>query len=342
MKTVTAKPDSWLHQQNEAVVEPERRIIDPHHHLWRKRFGQDYLLPELWRDTDSGHCIEQTVFIECHAFYDKGATPERRSLGETTVIADLVRSSHDSGNTPVGGMVINVDLRLGNDREQLLDLIHAHQEIAGQWIKGVRFASAHDPTPDNLVIQLQADPDLYHQPGFQKGVRLLGELGLTYDTWHYHHQMADFISLARAVPDTILVLDHFGTPLGIGAYRSQRQQIFHRWQQDIAKLAEYDNVYLKLGGLAMPDNGFDWHHQDAPADASQLIREQGKYYLHAIECFGPQRCMFESNFPVDRLSISYRSLWNGYKRLVADFSNADKDALFYGTAANVYRLSAID
>ncbi len=340
MKTVTAKPDSWLLQHNEAVVEPERRIIDPHHHLWRKRFGQDYLLPELWQDTRSGHCIEQTVFIECHAFYDKTAAPERQSLGETTVITDLVRASHESDNTPIGGMVINVDLRLGSDRAQLLALLKAHEEVAGHWIKGVRCAGAYDASPENLVIPLQADPDLYRQPGFQSGVRLLGELGLTYDTWHYHHQMKDFIYLAQAAPDTTLVLDHFGTPLGVGAYRSQRREIFQQWQQDIALLAKYDNVYLKLGGLAMPDNGFDWHHQPMPADASQLINEQGHYYQHAIECFGPQRCMFESNFPVDRLSISYRSLWNAYKKLVADFSEADKDALFYGTAAQVYQLSA--
>jgi predicted TIM-barrel fold metal-dependent hydrolase len=339
MKTLTARPDSWLEQHLEPVIDPDRRIIDPHHHLWRKRFGQDYLLPELWKDTGSGHCIEQTVFIECRSFYDKTATPERRSLGETAAIAQLVETSQRSGKTPIGGMVVNVDLRLGSDCSLLQDLLAEHMAIAGNWLKGIRFAGAHDTHPEELVIPLQADPDLYRQPGFQQGVKLLGKLGLTYDTWHYHHQMKDFISLAQAVPDTPLILDHFGTPLGTGSYRSQRQAIFEQWQKDISALAEYENVYLKLGGLAMPDNGFGWHEQAAPADAAQLIREQSAYYLHAIECFGPQRCMFESNFPVDRLSISYRSLWNAYKQLVADFSEAEKHALFYGTAARVYQLS---
>lgn len=338
MKGLTAKPDSWLNQHVEEVIDPDRRIIDPHHHLWRKRFGQDYLLPELWQDTGSGHCIEQTVFIECRAFYDKGATAERRSLGETKTIAEMARQSQQSGRTPIGGIVVNVDLRLGSDRAHLTELLKAHQEIAGESMKGIRFAGAHDVDPDNLVIALQADPDLYRQPGFQKGVQLLGELGLTYDTWHYHHQMGDFIQLAQSVPDTTLILDHFGTPLGTGRFQSQRDAIFQQWKKDIATLARCQNVVLKLGGLAMPDNGFGWHEQEAPADASQLLREQGKYYQHAIECFGPERCMFESNFPVDRLSISYRSLWNAYKRLVADFSESDKHALFYGTAARVYQL----
>lgn len=342
MKTLTARPDAWLEQHQESVIDPDRRIIDPHHHLWRKRFGQDYLLPKLWKDTASGHCIEQTVFIECHAFYDKFAVPGRRSLGETTAITELVEFSQQSENTPIGGMVVNVDLRLGSDRSHLLALLDEHKAVASAWLKGIRFAGAHDAHPEELVIPLQADPDLYRQAGFQQGVNLLGELGLTYDTWHYHHQMKDFIALAQATPNTKLILDHFGTPLGIGSYRSQRQAIFQQWQKDMALLARHENVYLKLGGLAMPDNGFAWHEQEAPADAAQLIREQAPYYLHAIECFGPERCMFESNFPVDRLSISYRSLWNAYKKLVADFSEDEKHAMFYGTAASVYRLTQHD
>ena len=141
-----------------------------------------------------------------------------------------------------------------------------------------------------------------------------------------------------AAPDTTIILDHFGTPLGTQSFREQREAIFAQWQVDIAKLAECPNVYAKLGGLAMPDNGFGWHEAAQPATSDELVHAQKRYYLHTIECFGVDRCMFESNFPVDKLSISYAVLWNAFKKMVAGFSEAEKQALFYGTAARVYRL----
>ena len=167
----------------------------------------------------------------------------------------------------------------------------------------------------------------------------LGERGLTYDTWHYHYQNRDFLELARAVPGTTLVLDHFGTPLGVGPYESQREQIFQQWKTDIADIAACENVVAKIGGLAMPDNGFGWHTAERPPTSDEFIEAQGRYYLHTIEQFGPERCRFESNFPVDRFSLSYRTVWNAFKKLVADFSADERDAMLRGTAARIYRLS---
>jgi predicted TIM-barrel fold metal-dependent hydrolase len=169
-------------------------------------------------------------------------------------------------------------------------------------------------------------------------VRFLGQRGYTYESWHYHMQLGEFRILARSAPETTMILDHFGTPLGHGAYAAQREAIFAQWQKDMAALAQCPNIYAKLGGLAMPDNGFGWHEAEKPATSDELVAAQKRYYLHAIDCFGPERCMFESNFPVDKLSISYAVLWNALKKMVADFSEHEKEALFYGTAAKVYQL----
>ncbi len=163
-------------------------------------------------------------------------------------------------------------------------------------------------------------------------------MGLTYDTWHYHYQNRDFLELARACPETQMILDHFGTPLGVGRYASQKEEVYEQWRVDIADIAKCGNVVAKLGGLAMPDNGFGWDKRETPATSDEFCEAQRRYYLHTIDCFGPDRCMMESNFPVDRYSISYHVLYNGLKKIVADFSEDEKHAMFYGTAARVYGL----
>lgn len=331
--------DAWLAQIQEEIIDPARPIIDPHIHLWRKRFGRDYLLDELWRDTHSGHNVRGVIFVECHAFYDKQAPEELRSIGETRVITDLARQSQQCRNrTPVAGIIGRVDLRLGRDAEKLRDIIEQHRAITGPLLKGIRDPAARDSRPEDLLIPGPGPSYLYGRDDFRQGLRALGHLGLTYDAWHYHHQNADLIELVRAVPDTRIVLDHFGTPLGVGIYSGARDTVFQQWQTDMRELARYPNVYAKLGGLAMPDNGFGWHNGAQPPTSDELVRRQRRYYLHMIDCFGPQRCMFESNFPVDRLSVSYPVLWNAFKKLAADFSEAEKNAMFYETAASVYQL----
>ena len=167
---------------------------------------------------------------------------------------------------------------------------------------------------------------------------MLGHKGLSYDAWHYHYQNQAFTALARSVPETILILDHFGTPLGVGPYAEQRNEIFIQWKKDIREMAKCENVVAKLGGLAMSDNGFGWENNPKPPTSDEFAAAQREYYLHTIECFGPNRCMMESNFPVDRNSLSYAVLINGQKKIVSDFSEAEKSQLFYGTAARIYRL----
>ncbi len=327
---------AWLAQNVEEVVDPGRAIIDPHHHLWPIGGSLPYGLDDLHGDTDDGHHIEATVFIECGAAYQSDGPAHLRCVGETAFVAEnAIESARRTGRAPIAGIVATADLRLGSTLDDVLD---AHAEAGGALFKGIRHAGASDPEPEALRIAGRAPAGLYDDPDFRAGLARLGERGLTYDTWHYHHQNADFARLAAAVPGTTMVLDHFGTPLGVGRFAGKREEIFETWKDDITAIAENANVVAKLGGLAMPDNGFGWSERDQPASSDELVDAQARYYLHTIECFGPDRCMFESNFPVDRFSISYRNFWNAAKKIAADFDDAEQNQMFSGTAKRVYRL----
>ena len=328
---------AWLGQVKEEIVDPGRRIIDPHHHLWDHPGGGSYLLEGLWADTGSGHGIQKTVFVECGASYRDGGTEHLRPVGETEFVAEIAAASAAGGpaNATIAGIVAHADLTGGDDLEEVL---HAHEDAGRGLFRGIRHAGARDPHPEDLRIAGRSPDGLYADDAFRMGMRILGRLGLSYDTWHYHHQNTAFTDLARAVPETTMILDHFGTPLGVGRYRDRREEIFQAWKADIAEIARCPNVVAKLGGLAMPDNGFGWHEREAPPTSAEFAEAQRRYYLHTIECFGPERCMLESNFPVDKLSLSYHVLWNGLKKIVNEFSEDEKDAMFYRTAARVYRL----
>lgn len=336
MTDPTPGTPAWLAQVEEEIIEPERPIVDPHHHLW-DRPGGSYILEDLWGDTGSGHNIEKTVFIECHANYHTDGPEHLQPVGETEFVASIAAQSAEGGEgrARIAAIVSHADLALGDRLEEVLG---AHKEAGKGLFRGIRHAGAREEASDALMIPGRAPKDLYSQEDFRQGVKVLGRLGLCYDTWHYHHQNLSFAELARAVPETTMVLDHFGTPLGVGPYQDKREEIFDQWKKDIAEIARCDNVVAKLGGLAMPDNGFGWHTRATPATSDELVEAQKRYYLHTIECFGPDRCMFESNFPVDKLSISYGVLWNALKKMVADLTSEEKDALFQGTASRVYRI----
>ncbi|MAV32774.1 MAG: amidohydrolase [Gammaproteobacteria bacterium] len=336
---VTANSEQWLEQVREEIIDPEREIVDPHHHLWRKRFGKDYLLAELQRDTDLGHKIEKTVFIECHAFYDKTAADYLQPLGETRVVEQIASESKISGGVEIAGIVAHADLTLaGTAPDKLDELLEAHRSMGGKLFKGIRHAAASDAEPEKLTIPGMAPRSLYSQNSFRDGIRMLAEKGLTLDCWHYHHQNQSFLDLARAVPQCTIILDHFGTPLGVGKYRYKADEIYEQWKKDILEISKCPNVVAKLGGLAMPDNGYMWHTQERPPTSEEFKTAQEKYYKYMIDCFGPERCMFESNFPVDRLSISYDVLWNAFKKIAESYSETEKKSLFKGTASKIYRL----
>ncbi|MDP6965189.1 MAG: amidohydrolase family protein, partial [Acidimicrobiales bacterium] len=235
----------------------------------------------------------------------------------------------------IAGIVAHADLTLGSSVEEVLE---AH-EVAGRGLfRGIRHALAHSKHPEHMTIVGRSPAGLYENENFQEGVRTLGRLGFTYESWHYHYQNKEFLEVAASAPETTIILDHFGTPLGVGPYENKREEIFEQWCKDITEISTLPNVYAKLGGLSMPDNGFNWHLEDRPPTSDQLVEAQKRYYEHTIECFGPDRCMFESNFPVDRLSISYHVLYNAFKKMVSHFSDSEKLEMFHGTASRVYNL----
>jgi predicted TIM-barrel fold metal-dependent hydrolase len=333
----TPSTPEWYAQVVEDIIDPERRIIDPHHHLWSGKRYPDYLPEDLWRDTESGHKIEKTIFVECRAGYRKTGPEHLKPVGETEFVAQLAAQSAAASpaKAVIAGIVSHADLPLGDMLDEVLD---AHETAGRGLFRGIRHAGARHPHPEEAFIPGRYPAGLFLDNAFQAGARLLGRRGYTYESWHYHFQLRDFCALARAAPETTIILDHFGTPLGTKSFRDQREAIFEQWKTDMVALAKCPNVYAKLGGLAMPDTGFGWHEASKPVSSDELVAAQKRYYLHTIECFGVDRCMFESNFPVDKVSISYPVLWNAFKKMVADFSENEKHALFYGTAARVYRL----
>ena len=327
----------WLDQVKEEIIDPEREIVDPHHHLWRRIRWFRYMLEDLWTDTGCGHNVRKTVFVQCRSSYRTEGPEHLKPVGETEFVAQIAKESQEGSEdrARIAGIVPYANLTLGDLVEEILD---AHEEAGLGLFRGIRHPGAWDENRNALMIPGLGEKDLFAREDFRQGVRMLGHRGLTYESWHYHHQIKSFTDLARAAPDTVIILDHFGTPLGVGPYAGKRNEIFQEWKKDIAELAKCNNVYAKLGGMAMPDNGFGWHLRSVPPTSDEFVNTQKDYYLHTIECFGPDRCMFESNYPVDRLSISYHVLWNGFKKIVAEFLEDEKDMMFSGTATRVYNL----
>jgi L-fuconolactonase len=106
----------------------------------------------------------------------------------------------------------------------------------------------------------------------------------------------------------------------------------------MAELAKCPNVLLKLGGHGMPRFGFDWHLRDKPVGSEELAADMAPLMSYCIEQFGPDRCMFESNFPVDKVSFSHHVLYNAFKRFSNGYSLSERAALFHDTAARAYRI----
>jgi predicted TIM-barrel fold metal-dependent hydrolase len=162
---------------------------------------------------------------------------------------------------------------------------------------------------------------------------------LSFDAWLFHPQIGELADLARAFPDTRIVLDHCGGPIGLGSYAARRDEIFALWKKSIQQIAACPNVSVKLGGLAMCLLGYDFHQRPAPPSSEQLAAAWNPYIETCIEAFGPGRAMFESNFPPDKGQCSYQVIFNAFKRIAAQYSEAEKTALFSKTAEEFYQLT---
>jgi predicted TIM-barrel fold metal-dependent hydrolase len=345
--------------QTEAILEPELPIIDPHHHLWdwpaallaniptpHHGFStvilraMHYLLPELLNDTNSGHNIRATVFMECGSMYRADAADAFKSIGETEFvngIAAMCASGRYGDIRACAGIVGHVDLIAGAAVSEALE---GHLKAGGGRFRGIRHAAGwQDRTPEVHNSHTDPPPHLYRDHAkFREGFAVLGRMGLCFDAWLYHPQIGDLIDLARAFPNQRIVLDHLGGPLGLGWYADKRAEILAQWRRDMAELARAPNVFMKLGGVGMRLNGFAFHRRERPPSSQELADAWRPYIETCIAAFGPERCMFESNFPVDKISGSYATYWNAFKRLAAGASAGEKALLFRDTARRFYRL----
>lgn len=325
----------WLALTAEVVIEPELRICDAHHHLWDHP-GNRYLVNEFAADLMGGHRVDKTVFVECLQFYRSQGPAELRAVGETEFIEEIAGAVDTrSGVTEVAaGIVGFADLSMGSAVRPVLE---AHLEASGRF-RGIRHASAWDASDRVHNAHTNPPRDLLQSPQFRAGLACLESAGLSFDAWLYHPQIPELTDLAQAHGGLTIVLNHMAGPLGIGPYAENRDEVFACWKDNMAGLARCANVFIKLGGRCLTMAGFGWHKRETPPGSAELAEVIGPYYRACIEYFGPERCMFESNFPVDRASCSYTVLWNAFKRLTADYSAAERASLFHDTASRVYRL----
>jgi L-fuconolactonase len=335
--TYLAVRQAWLERRREPILEPDLPIVDAHHHLW-DRPGWRYLLDELLADTNTGHNIIATVFVQARAMLRATGPIELRPVGETEFVNGVAAMSASGlyGKTRAcAGIVGHADLSLGSRVEPVL---LAHLGAGGARFRGIRHISAWDRDAAMASPAYNPPPGLLGDQRFREGFAVLERLGLSFDAWLYHPQIGELTELARAFPETRIVLNHVGGPIGIGAYAGKHQEVFAGWVSSIRTLAACGNVFVKLGGLGMRMGGFGFHERPEPPSSDVLAAAWRPYIDTCIDAFGVSRCMFESNFPVDKGSYSYPVFWNACKRLAGGASKAERSELFAQTAARFYRL----
>lgn len=334
---MTTEHEAWLNLTKEDPIEPELPICDPHHHLWGLPRGH-YFLEELLTDISGGHNIIQTVFVECRSMYRKAGPQEMKPIGETEFVQGIAAQSASGqyGKTNVAaGIVGFADLTLG---AAVAPVLEAHIAASRDRFRGIRYISTWHESSD-IVPSRNHPRRVLLDSKFREGFACLQKYNLSFDSWLYHTQLMELVDLAEAFPKTPIILNHIGGPLGIGPYAGKHEEVFQEWKHGITALAGCPNAVVKLGGLGMEMCGFGWHQGATPPSSAELAEAMAPYYLWCIEQFGADRCMFESNFPVDKMSYSYTVLWNAFKRITRGFSPEDRRFLFHDTAARVYRLA---
>ena len=329
---------AWRALLREDIIDPQRPIIDAHHHLW-ERPGQTYLFPEFIADTKAGHNILASVFVECGAYYRKNGPEMMSRLGEVEFANGMaaIGASQAYGVAQVAaGIVGTADLTYGSAIAELLD---AQIATASERFRGVRLITKWDADPPLNNGRYAIPPGLLADVDFRAGFAELASRGLSFDAMIYHHQIPELSNLARAFPNTPIILNHIGGLLSkTRTYLADEAQTNEQWRSALRDLAQRPNVFVKLGGLGMGYLGFGFNKLERPAGSEVLAQAWGPFFEYCIEQFGPERCMFESNFPPDRESVDYHVVWNAFKRIAASYTEAQKHQLFFATAAKVYRL----
>jgi L-fuconolactonase len=333
--------EEWLALRAEEPLEPDLPIVDAHHHLW-DRPGERYLFPEYLADMKSGHNIVASIYAQCRSMYRDAGPTEMRPVGEVEFVNGIAAQSASGiyGQVRACAAIVGfADLTLGDHASPVLEAL---TNAGNGRLRGVRNTTAWHENEAIRSNPQPPPPGLLSSDKFRQGVRCLARQKMSLDVWAYHTQLSDVIDLAQRNADVPLILDHVGGPLGAGPYVGQRDAVFADWKAKLSELARLPQVVVKLGGLAMKVGGFDFHERPQPPSSHELAEAWKPYIQTCIDLFGPDRCMFESNFPVDKGMASYPILWNAFKRIAKVFSDSEKAALFSGTALNVYRLTRAD
>ncbi|MBM3943548.1 MAG: amidohydrolase [SAR202 cluster bacterium] len=331
--------NDWLALTPEPTLEPDLPICDPHHHFWDKRADrvpyQRYLLPDLLADIGSGHNVRSTVFIEARSMYRAGGPEELRAVGEVEFVQGIAAASASGiyGPARVAAAIIgNADLGLG---DRVKPVLEALQAASPNRFRGVRRSASWDAHPD---LERRAPKGLLADEKFRAGARVLARMGMSMENTLYFPQLPELADFARAIPDLPIVLNHIGGLYRVGSYGNRDDEVIPAWRKGIATVAQCPNIYLKLGGVGQVRYGFDWYTWEKPIGSEKLAEALAPLMYYCIEQFGPDRCMFESNFPPDKVSSSYNVLFNAFKRLSKGYGPAERAALFHDTAAKVYRI----
>lgn len=318
----------------EAPLEPELPICDAHHHLW-ERPPNVYLLNDLLADLNSGHSVVSTVAIECGYGYRKLGPKELAPVGETEFlesVASGVASASATMPQIAAAIVGFADLTLG---DAVAAVLEAHLSASPSRFRGIRHSTTWDASG---ALRSEAPPGMLAGSKFREGFAWLKKFNLSFDAWLYHPQLPELANLARAFPDVIFVLNHIGAPLGVGPYAGKRDEVYRVWSRGIAVLSECPNILVKLGGVGSVRAGHDWHQRAIKPSSEELAQALKPYFERCVEKFGAARCMFESNFPVEKIANNYVALWNAFKRVTEFYSAAERAALFHDTATRVYRI----
>ncbi|GGD83918.1 amidohydrolase family protein [Caballeronia grimmiae] len=329
--------EDWLALGEEPVLEPDLPIVDAHHHLWDRQSGR-YLIDQFGKDVGSGHRIVSTVYLQCRSMLRQDGPEAMKPVGEVEFangIAAMFASGAYGPTRCCEAIVGGADLTLGNELGSVLE---AMLHVSGGRLRGIRNPLAWHESPEVSSSPVTPPRGLMLDPSFQQGAKALAGFGLSLDAWVYHTQLADLYELARVTPDVTVVIDHFGGPVGVGPHAHEREQVRTAWKEGLSHLASLPNTRIKLGGAGMSVFGYEFASQELPPSSEQLAAAWRPYFETCIELFGPDRCMFESNFPVDKGMFSYSVLWNAFKRLASSMTTDEKAALFYRTAASTYRL----
>lgn len=325
--------EAWLARRQEEILEPDLPIVDPHVHLWDR--GHRYFVEEALADM-KGHNVRASVYIECRTMYRVAGPAEMRYVGETEYANGLAAMSASGVYGPArlnAAIVGTLDFRVDPDLVQ--QVLEAHIKAGGDRFRGIRQSTTwrdDAPGPANRTKEMMMTP------AFRAGFARLGKLGLSYDSYLHFPQLPELADLAGKFPDTTIISDHIGGLLGVGPY-ANRDEVFAAWSLNVRELAKRPNVYMKLGGLGMPDCGFGFRPRPVPPSSQEMADAWRPYFETCIEAFGAGRCMFESNFPPDKYSTSYALIWNAFKRVAGRYSEAEKTALFSGAACKAYRIS---